>query len=109
MYCVLLLVSYNPISYFFLQNGSLYWDDYPLAINGSGKSYSDMHDSLLLHAQQYNYQPVLLETQYWVWESSREARALCWEATCTVNSVDALLVELFDCVYVKCPFYELLR
>jgi len=66
MYCVLLLVSYNPISYFFLQNGSLYWDDYPLAINGSGKSYSDMHDSLLLHAQQYNYQPVLLETQYWV-------------------------------------------
>lgn len=60
--------TYNSCTCF--QNGSLYWDNYPLNTNDSGKSFSDhMHDSFMQHSHQYHHLniPVLMETQYWVW------------------------------------------
>ncbi|XP_060553384.1 mucin-2-like [Ruditapes philippinarum] len=53
-----------------LQNGSLYWDNYPWAHAGV-KSYPElplqMHDSFVQQAQRSSFQrPVLMETQYWV-------------------------------------------
>ncbi|XP_053394865.1 uncharacterized protein LOC123524408 isoform X2 [Mercenaria mercenaria] len=64
------MTSTNTESQPSLQNGSLYWDNYPWSQAGS-KSYPDlplqMHDSFVQQSRQYSYQrPVLMETQYWV-------------------------------------------